>query len=112
MKRVLSSNNIPLIINGKYAWKIMNDKQYGEYFQITLGNSYLDINDKDYDLIYLPKDKILWIYIGLFFDEYYRGTEKPRITMNIEFENIGIIIDGLLKANKLKLLPLYDGKFY
>ena len=112
MKRVISSNNIPLILNGKYAWRIINDPQCGEIYKIDLGNSYIDIHEECYELIYYSKYSKLLLYIGLSDEEWY-GKETSKIKMIMDFKDTEFIIDSLFKANpKMRLLPLYDAGYY
>ena len=112
MKRVIASNNIPLILNGKYAWRVINDSQCGEIYKIDLGNSYIDLHEECYELIYYPKYSKLLLNIGLS-DEEWGGKEIPRIKMIMDFENTEFIIDSLFKANpKMRLLPLYNARDY
>lgn len=107
MKRVISPNNIPLILNGKYAWRIINDSQCGEIYQISLGNPYVDKYREAYDLIYYTKYNKLLLHIGLSEED-----EIPKIPMIMKFEETELIIDWILKGTRIKLLPLYNASDY
>lgn len=111
MKRVVSSNNIPLILNGKYAWRILNDPQCGEIYKIDLGNSYIDLHEEYFELIYYSKYSKLLLNIGLSDEEWDK--EIPKIRMIMDFKDTEFIIDSLFKAHpKMRLLPLYNAKDY
>jgi hypothetical protein len=107
MKRIISSNNIPLILNSKYAWKIINDPQCGEIYQISLGDPYVDKYREAYDLIYYARYSKLLLHIGLSEED-----DIPKVPMIMKFEETELIIDWILKGTGIKLLPLHNAGDY
>lgn len=107
LRRFVSSNNIKMIANGKYNWIILDVKDYGEMYEIYLGDGYIRPYEGHFDLIYKPKEKILNVYIGNS-DNLYLDIEVPLIKFKIEFEETSNIIDYILNAYNNKVMPLYD----
>lgn len=90
----------------------MHDSGYGEYFRICLGNPYIDIHNEYFELLYFPKENQLNIYLNFSDYEIYYRKEVPKFKLCIDFNNTEHIIEGLLKANKIRLVPLYDDTSY
>ena len=98
-----------MIANGNYNWRVEHDEQYGEFYKIYLGNGYIRPEQGHFDLIYMPKEELLYVYLGN--SEYGMiGLEIPYLKMKIEFDKVSIIIDSILNAYKIKVLPLYSNE--
>ena len=105
-KRFISINNIPLIINGKYCWEIVNDQQCGEIYKITIGECYLAKGGDYYEIFYYTYNKKLIIFTGMS-DYDFVGNDVGKIKMQLEFKDAELIVDSLVKAGNLRVYPLY-----
>lgn len=79
------------------------------FYRIFLGSGYIRPKDGNFDLIYMPKESMLHIYTG---DSDYGmiGVEIPHIKMKIEFSKVPVIIDAILAAYEINVLPLYSNE--
>ena len=105
-QKIISVNNIPLIVNGKYCWEIINDPQCGEIYKIVIGECYLAKGEDYYELIYYAYNNRLLLFAGMSeFDCV--GNDVTKLRMTIDFKDVEIIIDSLVKGGNLTVYPLY-----
>ena len=99
MKRVTTiGNNTPMIINGRYCWEILNETNGSEVFRMHLGTK----NSNIITLLY--GDNVFSIRM---FDTTYTGNGDV-FYFKIPFDKVEYIVEALLEAHDLKLLPIYD----